>query len=114
MEDGGRSSGGGLQDQPSNRPALLGDKLPGGEPRMFCRKTLNRHRNQADLGAWDKPSESLPIGWTVTGRYQRKHGGIKSIYAIFRVLDVELAERVGSVGAQLRLLGEAGFGPVTA
>src|ERR1039458_1049219 len=31
MEDGGRPSGGGLQDQPSNRPALLGDKLPGGE-----------------------------------------------------------------------------------
>ena len=25
MEDGGRPSGGGLQDQPSNRPALLGD-----------------------------------------------------------------------------------------
>src|SRR5665213_1867246 len=31
MEDGGRPSGGGLQDQPSSRPALLGDKLPGGE-----------------------------------------------------------------------------------
>jgi hypothetical protein len=30
-EDGGRPSGGGLQDQPSNRPALRGDKLPGGE-----------------------------------------------------------------------------------
>jgi hypothetical protein len=31
MEDGGRPSGGGLQDQPSNRPALRGDKLPGSE-----------------------------------------------------------------------------------
>jgi hypothetical protein len=31
MEDGGRPSGGGLQDQPSNHPALRGDKLPGGE-----------------------------------------------------------------------------------
>jgi hypothetical protein len=31
MGDGGGPSGGGLQDQPSNRPALLGDKLPGGE-----------------------------------------------------------------------------------
>lgn len=31
MEDGGRYSGDGLQDQPSNHPALLGDKLPGGE-----------------------------------------------------------------------------------
>ena len=89
MEDGGRSSGGGLQDQPSNHPALRGDKLPGGErtgkkasltrqvrarkangsePRMFCRKTLNCHRNRADLAAWDKSSESLSIGWTVTGR----------------------------------------------
>jgi hypothetical protein len=34
---------------------------------MFCRETLNRHRNQADLAAWDKSSESLSIGWTVTG-----------------------------------------------
>ena len=31
MEDGGWPSEGGLQDQPSNRPTLLGDKLPGGE-----------------------------------------------------------------------------------
>jgi hypothetical protein len=31
IEDGGRPSGGGLQDQPSNRPALRGDKVPGGE-----------------------------------------------------------------------------------
>src|ERR1017187_8659002 len=31
MEDGGRPSGGGLQDQPSNCPALRGDKLPGGK-----------------------------------------------------------------------------------
>jgi hypothetical protein len=35
MEDEGRLPGGGLPDQPSNRsallPALLGDKLPGGE-----------------------------------------------------------------------------------
>ena len=31
MEDGGGPSGGGLQDQPSNRPGLRGDKLPGGE-----------------------------------------------------------------------------------
>ena len=38
------------------------------EPRMFCRKTLNRHRNQADLASWDKSSGSLLIGWTVTGR----------------------------------------------
>ena len=90
MGDGGRSSGGGLQDQPSNHPALRGDKLPGGErtgkkkasltrqvrarkanesePRMFCRKTLNRHRNQAYLAAWDKSSRSLFMGWTVTGR----------------------------------------------
>lgn len=44
--------------------------------------------------------------------YQRKYGGIKSIYAILRVLDVDLAERVGGIGAQFRLLGEAAFGPV--
>jgi hypothetical protein len=32
MEDGGSPSGGGLQDQHLNHPALLGVKLPGGEP----------------------------------------------------------------------------------
>jgi hypothetical protein len=31
MRDGGRPSEGGLQDQPSNCPALRGDKIPGGE-----------------------------------------------------------------------------------
>ena len=45
--------------------------------------------------------------------YQRKHGGIKSIYAILRVLDVDLAERVAGLGSQFRILSEAGFGPVT-
>ena len=43
-------------------------KANGSEPRMFCRKTLNRHRNQADLAAWDKSSGSLLTGWMVTGR----------------------------------------------
>ena len=83
MEDGGRPSGGGLQDQPSNRPALRGDKIPGGErfgkrreetrqvctrkanesePRMFCRKTPNRHQNQADLAAWDQVQQEPVYG----------------------------------------------------
>jgi hypothetical protein len=31
MEDGGRPSEGGLQEEPSNRPALRWDKLPGGK-----------------------------------------------------------------------------------
>jgi hypothetical protein len=31
-------------------------KANGSESRMFCRKTLNRHLNQADLAAWDKSS----------------------------------------------------------
>lgn len=42
MEDGGRPSGDGLQDQPSNRPALLGDKLPGGERLVKRREELVR------------------------------------------------------------------------
>src|ERR1035441_8471702 len=29
-------------------------KANGSEPRMLCRKTLNRHRNQVDLAAWDQ------------------------------------------------------------
>jgi hypothetical protein len=45
-----------------------GRKANGSELRIFCRKTLNRHRNRADLAALDKSSESLSIGWTVTGR----------------------------------------------
>ena len=45
-----------------------GRKANGSELRMFCRKTLNRHRNRADLAALDKSSKSLSIGWTVTGR----------------------------------------------
>jgi len=46
--------------------------------------------------------------------YQRKHGGIRSIFAILRFPDVDLADRVMAVGSQFRLLGEAGFGPATA
>jgi len=34
----------------------------GSEPRTFCREPLNRHRNQADLAAWDKPSGSPFVG----------------------------------------------------
>src|ERR1700722_18802587 len=41
---------------------------------MFCRKTLNRHRNQADLAAWDKSSGSLLIGWTVPADKRREPG----------------------------------------
>ena len=42
MEDGGRPSGCGLQDQPSNRTALLGDKIPGGERTGKRREELVR------------------------------------------------------------------------
>src|SRR5579863_3049414 len=43
--------------------------------------------------------------------YQRAHGEIYSIFAILRVLNVDLAERIQDLGSQFRLLGEAGFGP---
>jgi hypothetical protein len=44
--------------------------------------------------------------------YQRKNGGIKSIYAVLRVLDEKLADRIlNELGAQFRLLGETSFGP---
>ena len=46
--------------------------------------------------------------------YRRKHGGIHSVFAILRLPDVDLADRVQGLGSQFRLLGEAGFGPVTA
>ena len=29
---------------------------------MFCRKRLNRHRNQADLAAWDQVQRE-PVDW---------------------------------------------------
>jgi len=45
--------------------------------------------------------------------YQRVHGGIGTIYAILRLPDVDLADRVvNELGAQFRFLGEAGFGSV--
>jgi hypothetical protein len=37
--------------------------------------------------------------------YQRKHGGIQSIFGILSSLNVELAERVTDIGSQFRLLG---------
>src|SRR5665213_660126 len=42
MEDGGRPSGCGLQDQPSNRTPLFGDKIPGGERTGKRREELVR------------------------------------------------------------------------
>ena len=88
MGDGGRPSGGGLQDQPSNRPALLGDKIPGGERTGKRREELVRcvpgRRTKVNRGRsverhstviktrpiWQpgiKSSGSLFMGWTVTG-----------------------------------------------
>ena len=32
------------------------------EPRMFCRKTPNRHQNQADLAAWDQVQQEPVYG----------------------------------------------------
>src|ERR1035438_10048154 len=42
MEDGSRPSGGGLQDKSSNRPALIGHKLSGGERSGRRREVLVR------------------------------------------------------------------------
>ena len=88
MRDGGRSSGGGLQDQPSNRPALGGDKLPGGErtgkrreelvrcvpgrrTKVNRRCSVERHPTVIKTGPiWQpgiKSSRNLFTGWTVTG-----------------------------------------------
>lgn len=45
--------------------------------------------------------------------YQRTNGGIRTIYAILRLANVDLADRVmNELGAQFRFVGEAGFGPV--
>ena len=32
------------------------------EPRMLCRKRLNRHRNQVDLAAWDQVQQEPVYG----------------------------------------------------
>jgi len=88
MRDGGRPSGGGLQDQPSNYPALLGDKIPGGERTGKRREELVRYvagrRTKVNRKCsveshstviktrpiWQpgiKSSRNLFTGWTVTG-----------------------------------------------
>ena len=37
-------------------------KANGSEPRMLCRKTLNRHRNQVDLAACDQVQQEPVYG----------------------------------------------------
>jgi len=32
------------------------------DPRMFCRKTPNRHQNQVDLAAWDQVQQEPVYG----------------------------------------------------
>src|ERR1035441_3909200 len=37
-------------------------KANGSEPRMLCRKRLNRYRNQLDLAAWDQVQQEPVYG----------------------------------------------------
>jgi hypothetical protein len=37
-------------------------KANGSEPRMLCRKRLNRHQNQADLAVWDEVQQEPVYG----------------------------------------------------
>jgi hypothetical protein len=57
MEDGGGSSEGGLQDQPSDGPAPLWGKLPGGE-RAANSKMNHCSRERAD---WSKIKDHAAI-----------------------------------------------------
>jgi hypothetical protein len=50
---------------------------------MFCRKTLNRHRNRTDLAAWDKSGGSLLTGWTVTGVAERLNPAVRGWLAYY-------------------------------
>ena len=49
---------------------------------MLCRKTLNRHRNQVDLAAWDKVQQEPVYG--LDG--DRQIGGASLVQAFMRNL----------------------------
>lgn len=57
-------------------------KANGSEPRMLCRKTLNRHRNQVDLAAWDRVQQGPAYG--LDG--DRQIGGASLVQAFMRNL----------------------------
>src|ERR1039458_5862120 len=57
-------------------------KANGSEPRMLCRKTLNRHRNQVDLAAWDRVQQE-PV-YALDG--DRQIGGASLAQAFMRNL----------------------------
>jgi len=55
-------------------------KANGSEPRMLCRKRLNRHRNQVDLAAWDQVQQEPVYG--LDG--DRQIGGASLVQAFMR------------------------------
>jgi hypothetical protein len=57
-------------------------KANGSEPRMLCRKRLNRHRNQVDLAAWDQVQQEPVYG--LDG--DRQIGGASLVQAFMRNL----------------------------
>jgi hypothetical protein len=66
-------------------------KANGSEPRMLCRKRLNRHRNQVDLAARDRVQQE-PVYW-LDG--DRQIGGARLAQAFMRNMGTWRSEGKG-------------------
>jgi hypothetical protein len=58
MEDGGRPSGGGLQDKPPNRLALLGDSAPDLAPGNLYQRKTEFSQSKRRWSIEEKPCEA--------------------------------------------------------